>query len=102
MSDVTDKELLEPESFKTAEEPAKTDYLEFVGTGQYGTEFYGQRGTHVVTAKQLKEAYDVDLGVKEAVWKRGKNQRFLVPVADLNAEAVEALEKDPMFKRVSI
>lgn len=85
------------------EEPAKTEYLEFLGTDpQFGTEFYGETGTHSITAKHLREVADVDLGVKEAVWKRGRNGRFLVPTSDLTPEAVDHLSHDAMFKVVSL
>lgn len=81
----------------------KVEYLEFLGTDpQLGTEFYGATGTHSVSAKHLREVADIELGVKEAVWQRQKNGRFLVPTADLTPEAVEYLMQDPMFKVVSL
>jgi hypothetical protein len=81
----------------------KVEYLEFLGTdSQFGTEFYGETGTHSVTAKHLKEAADVDLGMKEAVWRKGRNGRFLVKTSDLTPEAVEHLATDPMFRVVSL
>ena len=86
-------------------EPEKTEYLEFLGTDPsgHGTEFYKDNGgTHTISNAQMKAAYDVELGVKEAVWKRGSNGRFLVPTADLNPKAVEILAKDPMFKLVEL
>lgn len=81
----------------------KTDYVEFLGTDpSVGTEFYGQHGTHSITRAHMKDTHDVDLGVKEVVWKRGKNGRFLVPASDLTSEVVDILIADPMFKLVSI
>lgn len=80
----------------------KVDYIEFVGQQPHGTEFYGANGTHTVTRSHLKEYHDVDLGAKEVVWKRGANGRFLVPVNDISPEAVAVLEKDPLFKRVTL
>jgi len=85
------------------EEPAKTEYIEFVGQEPYGTEFYrGEHGTHTVFAKDFKEYHDLELGKKEVVWRKGKNGRMLVPVTDITPEAAEYLESDPMFKRVTL
>jgi hypothetical protein len=92
-----------PDTETTAEsEPEKVEYLEFVGSEPYGTEFYGQTGTHSITDKHMKEYHDVPLGKKEVVWSRGKNGRFLVPTADLNPDAVTVLADDPMFKVVTV
>lgn len=95
------EETVQPE--ETVDEPVPAqEFLEFVGTPPYGTEFYsGEFGTHVVTAKQLKDAYDVDLGKKEVVWRKDKNGRMLVSTEGLTPEAVEALANDQMFKVVS-
>lgn len=107
MSDVQDVELPEenvdlPEADAEIAADEEVEYLEFVGTKPFGTEFYGATGTHTVTRAQMKDRHDVDLGPKEVVWRKGKNGRFLVPVADMTPEAVEVLAADPMFKRVSI
>jgi hypothetical protein len=95
---VPDEDLVE----KEAPAATTTEYLEFVGQEPYGTEFYGQTGTHTVTKAHMKEHHDVDLGTKEVVWKRGPNGRFLVPVADITPEAAEVLSNDPLFRRVTL
>lgn len=85
------------------EEPAKTEYIEFVGQEPYGTEFYkGEHGTHTVFAKDFKKYHDLELGKKEVVWRKGANGRMLVPVSDITPEAAEYLASDPMFKRVTL
>jgi hypothetical protein len=86
------------------DEQGETEYLEFLGTNPetHGTEFYRDGGTHTISRAHMKAIHGVDLGVKEAVWKRGSNGRFLVPVADLGPEAGEILAADPMFKRVTL
>lgn len=100
---LADEQAAPAELAPEKQEPAKTEYLEFLGTNpEFGTEFYGDTGTHVITAKHLREAADVELGVKEAVWKRGRNGRFLVPTSDLTPEAVDHLSHDAMFKVVSL
>lgn len=93
MTDVQDKG---PEDTKSE---GKVDYIEFVGTAPHGTEFHS---SHTVSAVDLKKYHDVDLGVKEVVWTKGDNGRFLVPVKDMTPEAAEVLAKDPMFKRVKL
>ena len=80
-------------------EPQGTEYIEFVGQQPYGTEF---TTSHTVSRKDLKDAYDIDLGTKEVVWTKGRNGRFLVKASDMSPEAVEVLENDPMFKRVTL
>lgn len=87
-----------------AQEEAKTEYLEFLGTHPetYGTEFYKDQGTHSISKEHMKTFHDVDLGVEVATWKRGPNGRFLVPTADLNPAAVEVLAADPMFTLVKL
>jgi hypothetical protein len=81
--------------------PTETEYIEFVGDKPYGTEFYGQGGTHTITRKQFENYHDIKT-VKDLVWKRGANGRFLVPVADMSPEAAELLANDPMFRRVTL
>lgn len=84
-------------------EPSKTAYVEFVGFPPYGTEFYkGSGGTHSITNAHMREHHDVDLGMEEAVWKRGANGRFLVKQADLTPGAVEVLANDPAFQLVDL
>jgi hypothetical protein len=84
-------------------EDSKTDYLEFVGTEPYGTEFYkGDAGTHSITKAQMKANHDIDLGAKEVVWRKGSNGRMLVNTSDMSPEAVDVLADDPMFRRVSL
>lgn len=84
-------------------EPAKTEYIEFVGQEPYGTEFYkGEHGTHTVFANDFKKYHDLTLGKKEVVWRKGANGRMLVPVSDITPEAAEYLATDPMFKRVTL
>lgn len=109
MSDVQEPQNTEEtrEAFEARQaaeqEPEKTEYLEFLGTDSvHGTEFYGDTGTHAITNAHMKKYHDVELGVKEAVWKRGSNGRFLVPTKDLNPAAIEILVADPMFKLVTL
>jgi hypothetical protein len=100
-----DPSAVKPDEAAEAEpvEPTTTEYLEFLGTDKvHGTEFYGETGTHAISNAHMKATHDVELGVKEAVWKRGPNRRFLVPTADLNPAAVEILAADPMFKLVTL
>lgn len=93
----------EPISDESTADDGKTEYVEFVGSDPaHGTEFYGAKGTHSIDRKHMKDYHDVDLGTKEVVWSRGKNGRFLVPTSELTPEVVAVLEKDPMFKVVSI
>ncbi len=91
------------------EEPAKTEYLEFLGTDPrgFGTEFYAEGVVgHTVTRKHLKDVHDVTTQDKDLAWTKaaaGKHKgRMLVPVADVSPEALDILENDPMFKRVSL
>lgn len=95
-------EVVEDKADEKVQAETKTKYLEFVGQEPYGTEFYGTTGTHTVYDAEMKKYYDVSLGRKEAVWKRGANGRFLVPEGDLSPEAVEVLANDPLFKRVEL
>lgn len=85
-----------------AEDSGKTSYIEFVGQEPHGTEFYGSAGTHTITRKDIKDAWDLDLGTKEVVWRKGSNGRFLVPESSLPTEVADRLAADPMFKRVDI
>lgn len=82
----------------TAQEGAKIEYLEYVGEKPYGTEFIHQ---HTVTRKQLKDYRDVTTD-KDLSWTKGKNGRMLVPISDMSPEAAEALEADPVFRRVTL
>lgn len=76
------------------------EYIEFVGTDKrYGTEFHS---THTVTAKDLEDAADIDLGKDVVTWRKGSNGRFLVPASELTPEAVEYLASDPMFRLVKV
>lgn len=79
-------------------EPDKTEYLEFVGTQPYGTEF---TIGHSVSKAHLKKYHDV-VTPKDLEWTKGSNGRFLVPISDISPEAVEVLVNDPQFKRVKL
>lgn len=101
-----DSVVATPDAEAVAEEPAKVEYLEFLGTdAAFGTDFYtkevGGVG-HTISNAHMKKYHDIELGVKEAAWKRGNNGRFLFPTADLNPAAVEVLAKDGMFKVVTL
>lgn len=103
MSDVDKSidELAEEDMVEAEAEPVnqKTEYVEFVGIQPYGTEF---SGGHSISAKHMKEYHDVELGAKELSWTKGKNGRFLVPMADMTPEAAEVLLADPMFRKASV
>lgn len=79
--------------------PKEVEYLEFVGFGPTGAEFYT---SHSVTAKQMKDHYDIDLGKNAIVWRKRPDGRMLVPVSDMTPEAAEILANDPMFKHVKL
>lgn len=91
-----------PQTAEAEPEPEKTEYIEFVGTEPYGTEFIGE---HTVTRRQLREAWGVTIP-KDLKWTKtqgGPNAgRMLVPVSDMTPEAAEGFDKDPMFKLVSL
>lgn len=104
MSDVQDNTLPEADPEVAADEqettePAKEEYIEFVGLPPFGTEFTHQ---HSVDRKHMKDYHDIDLGAKEVVWTKGSNGRFLVPVSEMTPEAAKYFESDPMFKRVTL
>jgi hypothetical protein len=100
---LADEEQAPAEPAEQEAAPEKTEYLEFLGTDPaHGTEFYKDSGTHTVSDAHMKSVHDVSLGKREAVWKRGRNGRFLVATADLNPAAVEILAADPMFKLVEL
>lgn len=95
----------DPTGLVAEEEPAKAQYIEFVGTAPYGTEFYTKTVggvAHTITAKHMRDTHDIDLGKREVSWTRGTNGRFLVSTSDLTPEAVEYLKTDPMFKLVEL
>jgi hypothetical protein len=78
------------------------EYIEFVGQQPYGVEFTAE---HVVTRKQLREAWDVTIP-KDLKWTKaegGPNRgRMLVPVSDMTPEAAAGFENDPLFKLVTL
>ena len=81
-----------------AEEKPSGDMIEFVGTPPFGTEFHS---THTISNQHMKHYHNVELGQKEAVWQKGPDGRFLVPISDLNPDAVKIILGDPQFKRVT-
>lgn len=91
------EEVVEPEPEVKA--PKKVVYVEFLGMPPYGTEF---TSSHGIDAEHMREYHDVDLGIEEVKWTRGKNGRFLVPADQMTSEAVEVLDNDPMFQVVEL
>ncbi len=84
------------------DEKTQTEYIEFLGSAEYGTEFYRATGTHTVNRKDVQEAWGLELGHKEVVWRRGRAGRFLVPASEFSAEVRDALVATPEFKLVSL
>jgi hypothetical protein len=90
-------------SVEAEAEPAKVEYIEFVGTdAKYGTEFHSE---HTVTRAQIRDAWDIKTP-KDLTWTKlegGPHKgRMLVPVSDMSPEAAAGLENDPMFRRVTL
>jgi hypothetical protein len=98
MQDMSIDEIAE-QDVEAQAEPAKTEYIEFVGDVKYGTEFTGR---HRVSDKHMKKFHHVDLGKKEVSWTKRADGRMLVPTSDITPEAAEVLANDPMFKRVEL
>lgn len=102
-AEVLADEAAAPEELAEQEEPAKVDYIEFLGTDpQFGVEFTSE---HTVTRKQLKDAWDVTTP-KDLRWEKkvgGPHKgRMLVPVSDMSPEAAAGFENDSMFRRVTL
>jgi hypothetical protein len=87
-----------PETAVSEPEQDKTEYIEFVGEPPYGTEF---SAGHSVSRKHFKEYHDITT-TKDLEWTKGKNGRFLVPVADMSPEAAEHLVDQTMFRKVTL
>ena len=88
---------LEPE-----QEEGKTQYVEFVGSEPFGTEFTSE---HTVTRKQLRDAWDVSTP-KDLRWTKAQSGprkgRMLVQASDMSPEALEGFTNDPMFRVVEL
>lgn len=108
-NEVTADEAALPESADTDQvviveddEPAKVEYLEFVGTPPYGAEFIS---SHTVTRRQVRDNWDLSMP-KDLEWTKAKGGphagRMLVPVSDTTPEVAQGLENDPMFRRVTL
>lgn len=86
----------------TEEADPGTEYVEFVGDKQFGIEF---TTSHVVTRKQLRDAWGVEIP-KDLKWEKkqgGPNAgRMLIPVSDMTEEAAQGFDNDPMFRRVTL
>ncbi len=80
-----------------------TEYLEYRGDPQYGTEFLV---SHTITPAQAKAAEWETIPEKDIVWTRresGKNRgRMLLKVADLTPGVVEELVTDPAYRVVKL
>ena len=84
------------------EQESKTQYVEFVGSEPFGTEFTSE---HTVTRKQLRDAWDVSTP-KDLRWTKAQSGprkgRMLVPASDMSPEALEGFTNDPMFRVVEL
>ena len=95
----THEDFLAEQAAEAQAEPAKTTYVEFVGSPPYGTEFVND---HSVDKAHMRQYHDVDLGAEVVKWTKGKNGRFLVPADQMTPEAAKVLDNDPMFQVVEL
>jgi hypothetical protein len=82
---------------------ATEDYIEYMGDPKYGVEFLT---SHTITRQQAKEGqWQVELP-GDLVWEKRRGgaykDRMLVPVKDIPAAALAALENEPGFQRVTL
>lgn len=91
----------------STEEPAKTKFVEFVGTDpRFGVEFYPEgRVGHTVLPRDVKDAWGVEIP-KKIEWTKAAGGphkgRMLAPAEGLSDEALESFNNDPMFKVVEL
>lgn len=80
-----------------------TEYLEYRGDPQYGTEFLH---SHTITPAQAKAAEWETIPEKDMVWTRresGKNKgRMLLKVSDLTPGVVDELVTDHAYRVVKL
>lgn len=100
-----DPELTDVEREAAAEEPQQdsTEYVEFTGVGDYGTEFYGDTG-HTISRRDAKNGWDEEIP-SDLVWRRGKGKlakRYLLPLSEVPENVRELVLGEPHFKKVTL
>jgi hypothetical protein len=89
------------------QEPAKQKYVEFLGKNPgHGTAFYGAgRVGHIVTPKQIRDAWGVEIP-KKLEWTKmaggPHKDRMLVSAEGLSDEALASFDNDSMFRVVEL
>lgn len=95
--DINDDEEQEPRKAKSSKE-----FVEYMGSEQYGTEFEDRR---VISRRDVKEGWDVSMS-KDLVWTKarsGPNRgRMLLSTEGIPEEVMERLREEPGFRVVTV
>ena len=92
---MTDTGMISEPLSKPPSEPPK-QFVEYMGSKQYGVEFTGQR---IITRRDAKRVWDISIP-KDLVWTKNAKGRMLLPRDTIPEEALEILLQDPKFKVV--